>query len=151
MFLSRNKKNNVYPCKPQFYYIKVRLNGSKWYRHIFVMLIRWRVFWCQILVYAVSAPFRMSSINVLGQLKDVWNKYFHASSKWLTIRQHELIENLRPLFFKGDRCSKINLIHWYIEPLLQRHHLFPKTLPLKRICWCTEYLMSRRSCFVLTS
>ena len=27
MFLSRNKKNNVYPCKPQFYYIKVRLRG----------------------------------------------------------------------------------------------------------------------------
>ena len=23
MFLSRNEKNNVYPCKPQFYYIKV--------------------------------------------------------------------------------------------------------------------------------
>ena len=23
MFLSRNKKNNLYPCKPQFYYIKV--------------------------------------------------------------------------------------------------------------------------------
>ena len=23
MFLSRNRKNNVYPCKPQFYYIKV--------------------------------------------------------------------------------------------------------------------------------
>ena len=23
MFLSRSKKNNVYPCKPQFYYIKV--------------------------------------------------------------------------------------------------------------------------------
>ena len=23
MFLSRNKKTNVYPCKPQFYYIKV--------------------------------------------------------------------------------------------------------------------------------
>ena len=27
MFLSRNKKNNVYPCKPQFYYIKVGLTG----------------------------------------------------------------------------------------------------------------------------
>ena len=25
MFLSRNKKNNVHPCKPQFYYIKVGL------------------------------------------------------------------------------------------------------------------------------
>ena len=23
MFLSRSKKNNIYPCKPQFYYIKV--------------------------------------------------------------------------------------------------------------------------------
>ena len=29
MFLSRNKKNNVYPCKPQFYYIKVEFNGVK--------------------------------------------------------------------------------------------------------------------------
>ena len=27
MFLSRNKKNNVYPCKPQFYYIKVAFKG----------------------------------------------------------------------------------------------------------------------------
>ena len=29
MFFSRNKKNNVYPCKPQFYYIKVRFKGFK--------------------------------------------------------------------------------------------------------------------------
>ena len=29
MFLSRNKKNNVYPCKPQFYCIKVGLKGVK--------------------------------------------------------------------------------------------------------------------------
>ena len=27
MFLSRIKKNNVYPCKPQFYYIKVGFKG----------------------------------------------------------------------------------------------------------------------------
>ena len=27
MFLSRNKKNNVYPCKPQFYYIKAGFKG----------------------------------------------------------------------------------------------------------------------------
>ena len=27
MFLSRNKKTNVYPCKPQFYYIKVGFKG----------------------------------------------------------------------------------------------------------------------------
>ena len=27
--LSRNKKNNVYPCKPEFYYIKVGFKGVK--------------------------------------------------------------------------------------------------------------------------
>ena len=29
LFLSRNKKNNIYPCKPQFYYIKVGFEGVK--------------------------------------------------------------------------------------------------------------------------
>ena len=29
MFFSRNKKNNVYPSKPQFYYIKVGFKGIK--------------------------------------------------------------------------------------------------------------------------
>ena len=28
-FLGRNKRNNVYPCKPQFYYIKVGFKGVK--------------------------------------------------------------------------------------------------------------------------
>ena len=37
MFLSRNKKNNVYLCKPQFYCIKEGLRGSKLYRYVFVM------------------------------------------------------------------------------------------------------------------
>ena len=35
MFLSRNKKNNVYPCKPQFYYIKVGFKGVKNYIGMF--------------------------------------------------------------------------------------------------------------------
>ena len=29
MFFSRNKKNSVYPCKPQCYYIKVGFKGVK--------------------------------------------------------------------------------------------------------------------------
>ena len=28
-FLGRNKKNNVYPCKPQFYYIKEGFKGVR--------------------------------------------------------------------------------------------------------------------------
>ena len=35
MFLSRNKKNNVYPCKPQFYYTKVGFKGGKNYIGVF--------------------------------------------------------------------------------------------------------------------
>ena len=28
MFFSRNKKNNIYPCKPQFYHIKVGIKEA---------------------------------------------------------------------------------------------------------------------------
>ena len=38
MFLSKNKKNNVYPSKPQFYCIKVGFKGSKLYSYVFVMI-----------------------------------------------------------------------------------------------------------------
>ena len=38
MFLSRNKKNNVYPCKPQFYYIKVGFKGVKIIKDVSVMI-----------------------------------------------------------------------------------------------------------------
>ena len=34
MFSSRNKENNVYPCKSQFYYIKVGFKGSKLYKYV---------------------------------------------------------------------------------------------------------------------
>ena len=36
MFLSRNKKNNVYYCKPQFYYIKVGFKGGQNYIGMFL-------------------------------------------------------------------------------------------------------------------
>ena len=37
MLLSRYKKNNVYPCKHQFYSIQVGFKGSKFYKYVFVM------------------------------------------------------------------------------------------------------------------
>ena len=30
MFLSRKKKNKVYPCKPKFYYIRVGFKDTFW-------------------------------------------------------------------------------------------------------------------------
>ena len=48
MFLSRNKKNNVYPCKPQFYYTKVGFKGSNLYGYVFVMYaLRIPLNWCK--------------------------------------------------------------------------------------------------------
>ena len=38
MFLSRNKKNNVNPCKAQFNYIKWSLRGSALCRNVFMMI-----------------------------------------------------------------------------------------------------------------
>ena len=35
MFLDRNKKNNVYPCKPLFYYIKVGFKEMQKYIGMF--------------------------------------------------------------------------------------------------------------------
>ena len=37
-FFFQNKKNNVYPCKPQFYYIKVGFKGIK---IILACFLRW--------------------------------------------------------------------------------------------------------------
>ena len=39
MFLSRNKKNNVYPSKPQFYYIKVGFKGGQNYIGMFFVML----------------------------------------------------------------------------------------------------------------
>ena len=40
MFLNRNKKNNLYPCQSQFYYIKVGFKGVKIIKYVFVMIFR---------------------------------------------------------------------------------------------------------------
>ena len=42
MFLSRNKKNNVYPCKPQFYYIKVGSKGGQNYIGNTCIILVWK-------------------------------------------------------------------------------------------------------------
>ena len=39
MFLSKNDKNNVYPCKPHFYCIKVGFKGGQNYIGMFL--------WCR--------------------------------------------------------------------------------------------------------
>ena len=69
MFLSRKKKNNVYPCKPQFYYIKVGLRGSKLYRHVFVMFRYFFLSYNYVLRLSCNCVFR--SYDLISQLRFV--------------------------------------------------------------------------------
>ena len=59
MFLSRNKENNIYPCKPQFYYIKVGFKGSKLYRRVFVMVSAYLIIVKYLLSIAITVSFEM--------------------------------------------------------------------------------------------
>ena len=52
MFLNRNKKKNVYPCKPQFYYINVGFKRVK----IILACFRDAVFWLQIAIGLFMPP-----------------------------------------------------------------------------------------------
>ena len=48
MFASKTRKNNVYPCKPQFDYIKVGFKGgSKLYRRVFVKICDFLLAFCE--------------------------------------------------------------------------------------------------------
>ena len=58
MFLSRNNENNVYPCKPQFYYIKWGLRGSKLYRYVFVMDSN------EYIQHTMSSEHKKNSLNI---------------------------------------------------------------------------------------
>ena len=51
MFLSSNKKNNVYPCKPKFYYKKWGLRGPKLYRYVFMMINKQNQISCLVLFF----------------------------------------------------------------------------------------------------
>ena len=72
MFLRRNKKNNVYPFQPQFYYIKVGFKGgSKLYRLVLVMMKR-HVHW----------HFKILPVRILISLRHadrlIWPKGAHV-------------------------------------------------------------------------
>ena len=57
--------------------------------------------------------------------------------------------NARPSCSKTSMTRTVGLVYFdfiYSEPSLQRQHLFPKTLPFKLICYCTELLMSWLRC-----
>ena len=65
MFLSRNKNNNVYPSKPQFYYIKVGFKGVKINRHVFVMCLPFSFLYLFVSAFTKGLSLRGSSERLL--------------------------------------------------------------------------------------
>ena len=60
-FRAEIRQNNVYPCKPHVYYIKVRFEGSNLYKYVFVMVRRS----CRRDVFPFYVSFRVNMIFLL--------------------------------------------------------------------------------------
>ena len=68
---SQNKKTNEYPCKPQFYYIKVGFKGIKIiYSHVFVMVYHYSVV-IRSMMLMMPPKIMMSSVRVIITLSDL--------------------------------------------------------------------------------
>ena len=64
MFLSRNKKNNVYPCKPQFYNIKVGFKGGQNYIGMFLW---WCTFSHSVALITLNVEFQRSKQTAMRE------------------------------------------------------------------------------------
>ena len=77
VFFSRNKKHNVYPCKLQFYYIKVGLRGSKLYKYVFVMKIEHTAWQHKLISFLLKLLFLYGAlVTDAAHLYNFKTKYF---------------------------------------------------------------------------
>ena len=118
MFLSRNKKNNVYPCKPQFNYIKVGFNGvgvegSKFYRYVFVMyLSRYIRKWTLEYVHPVKIQISLG-IRAFWSDSSLSAFWIEPRTQRFFMRTTKTLIKLR--WFESSLCAYIRryfLSHW---------------------------------------
>ena len=134
MFFSRNMKNNVYPCKPQFYYIKVGFKGSKLYRYVFMMhregvlAEQWKPRQA-----CISIFLRAICPNSSG--KYVYNNNNNNNNNTVNPRYNDTICSQRCCYFKWICCCKESLMERMIFKKGLALFLFPhRTL-------CLGYLL----------
>ena len=111
MFLSRDTKNNVYPCKPQFYYIKVGFKGSKLYRYVFVMRPINDVGWGTFSVCFVSGRFGPDGLS---------HFFFHFSNRWHSFHERVCVTPLlheKAEFLKTSDWSNFVYITFHLNCL----------------------------------
>ena len=119
MFLSRIKKTNVYPCKPQFYYIKVGFKAVK----------------------IIQACFRDGSANAHQnvQLRRLIRVFTHRTRRFVTPSDRRRYTRLakalirRSLSVQADPSLRTSFIVGFAMHRLM-HDLFVQTLTLGTLC-----------------
>ena len=108
MFLSRNQKNNVYPCKPQFYYIKVRFI-SVCFRdenNIFGAMLRdFGISWlCSLIFLPYMQPASVAQLDA----RPTGNQMVEGST--LPARYHSFVEIDHEIFYGHSLPSNDSVI-----------------------------------------
>ena len=80
IFLSRNKKNNVYPCKPQFYCIKVGFKGGGGQKYIGIFRDVHCSHWRHVLWLPICFPAYQSLHYENMPIQICW-KFYHQKMK----------------------------------------------------------------------
>ena len=88
MFLSRNKKNNAYPCKPQFYYIKVGFKHERESESLFLTID----VCARLVVFSFSSSDRHSAL-------------FYVSLPYCDFLKHYIVHNLNLFSGKKEKCN----------------------------------------------
>ena len=117
MFLSRNKKNNVYVCKPQFYYIKVGFKGSKWYRRVFVMSLE----------LAESRTMCNAGVPCSRWSKCIYSRLSLSRSPWDSLKYFEISVRQHIRFAELKVKKRTPTFHTWIC------NLIPKVSDIKKI------------------
>ena len=64
-------RKNVYPCKPQFYYIKVSVRGCSLHRHVFMMFCLHLL--CVQIIISLVKVYCPQKVGVIGSNKILEN------------------------------------------------------------------------------
>ena len=117
MFLSRNKKNNVYLCKPHLFLLyKVEFKGIKLYRYFFAMWLTWARMGSLACTYAIGICYNGTShdathITCARNLIISYRPYQRWGLLAVAVRQVSHLRMFPALFRDCLSCSADTLVN----------------------------------------
>ena len=135
MFLSRNKKNNVYPFKPSFTIQKWSLRGSTLYRYVFAMFFfvcvcvlggfvskllysprTSDVYWVREMHWVTNTPctiqYNIKAIKLKEQYHEMFILEFYGPVNIVKVMSSQSIKDMRPSWDSNLRlwiCNQIRI------------------------------------------